>query len=110
MWRIRFDIFNPSELLQSIMAWASIHSRGRRHCLESLVLAHSNQCLMIRLASSIAGKLRQFPRLMLVLNEPFERPCDFPFLIALSTGRQSASFMDKLVPSLGQLGEFNKVG
>ena len=48
-------------------------------------------------------------RLTLVLDQPFERLCDLPFLIALRPGRQRASFLDKLHPSLAQLGEIKKV-
>jgi hypothetical protein len=48
-------------------------------------------------------------RLTLAFDQPFERPCDLPFLIALSPGRQRASFSDKLKSSLAQLGEFKKV-
>ena len=36
------------------------------------------------------------PRLGLVLDQPFERPRDLPFLIALSSGRQRAGLLYKL--------------
>ena len=49
------------------------------------------------------------PRLALVLDQPFERLCDLPFLIALRPGRQRASFFDKLQPRLDQLAEFERM-
>jgi hypothetical protein len=62
------------------------------------------------LGRSASWNLRQFPRLMLILDQPFQRLCDLAFLIALSSGRQRPSFLNKLRSGLDQLAEIEKVG
>jgi hypothetical protein len=47
---------------------------------------------------------------MLILDQPFQRLCDLAFLIALSSGRQRPSFLNKLRSGLDQLAEIEKVG
>ncbi len=52
---------------------------------------------------------RIFPRLDLALDQPFERPRDLPFLIALSAGWQRSGFSYKLRPGLEHVIHIEKV-
>jgi hypothetical protein len=47
--------------------------------------------------------------LPLAIDQPLERKCDLPFLIALGSGRQPPGFSHKLPSGLYQLADIEKV-